>query len=81
MAKGKVMSSGTMTPVRGGKSGQVGKQGGATPAVSGRVSIPGNKSGGGKFGKGGPSGKVGKQGGATRAVPGRVSIPGNKGGR
>jgi hypothetical protein len=66
----KVIKSGKMTPVRGGPSGKVGKQGGATPAVSGRVSIPGNKTGGGKWGKGGPSGLVGKQKGSVHAKPG-----------
>jgi len=74
MKNSKVIKSGTMTAVRGGASGKVGKQGGATPAVSGRVSIPGNKSGGGKFGKGGPSGQVGKQGKSSPVVSGRVSV-------
>jgi hypothetical protein len=74
--KGKVIKSGTMTPVRGGGGGKVGKQGGATNAVSGRVSIPGNKSGGGKFAKGGPSGKVGKQGGSIHSKPGVVTTSG-----
>ena len=66
----KVIKSGKMTPVRGGPSGKVGKQGGATPAVSGRVSIPGNKTGGGKWGKGGGTGFVGNQKGSVRAKPG-----------
>jgi hypothetical protein len=65
-----------MTPVRGGPGGKVGKQGGATPAVAGRVSIPGNKAGGGKYAKGGPSGKVGKQTGSIRSRPGVVTTVG-----
>lgn len=75
MSKGtKVIKSGSLPMLKAGPSGKVGKQGGATPAVSGRVSIPGNKSGGGKFGKGGPSGLVGKQGKSSPAVSGRTSV-------
>jgi hypothetical protein len=71
--KGKVVKSGTMTAVRGGKSGQVGKQGGTMTAVSGKVSMPGNSKGSGKFAKGGPSGKVGRQGVSIRSKPGTVT--------
>lgn len=74
MANSKVVKSGKMTPVRGGKSGQVGKQGGTATAKPGVVSIPGHAKGGGKFAKGGPSGQVGKQGVSSRAQPGVVSV-------
>jgi hypothetical protein len=66
----KVIKSGKMTPVTGGPSGKVGKQGGAKPAVPGKVSIPGNEKGGGKFGKGGGTGFVGKQKGSVPSKPG-----------
>ena len=70
MASGKVIKSGKMTPVTGGPSGKVGKQGGAAAAVSGRVSIPGNKASSGKWVSGGPSGKVGNQKKSVRSKPG-----------
>lgn len=74
MSKGsKVIKSGTMTPVRGGPSGKVGKQGGTATSVGGKVSIPGNSGGGGKFAKGGPSGKVGNQKGVKASPAGKVA--------
>ncbi len=72
MAKSKVISSGKMTPVRGGGTKMFGKQtvGTKTPGVTGKA----DKGGGGKFGKGGPSGQIGKQGSSSKAVAGRVSV-------
>ena len=70
----KVIKSGKMTPVRGGPSGKVGKQGGAIPAKPGIVSSPGNAKGGGKWGKGGPSGKVGHQPKSSPSPAGRVAV-------
>lgn len=70
----KTIKSGSMPMLKGGASGKVGKQGGATRAVSGKVSIPGNSKGGGKWAKGGGSGYVGKQGKSTPAVAGKVSV-------
>lgn len=71
MAKGKVIKSGTMTPVRGGSTKMFGKQsvGTKTPGVTGKS----DKSYG-KHIKGGPSGQVGKQGSSSRAVAGKVSV-------
>ena len=71
----KEVSKGRMTPVTGGGKGHVGKQGGAAPARSGKVFIPGNAKGGGKWGKGGGKGFVGTQGTTNRANPGKVSVP------
>lgn len=58
--KSKVISSGKMTPVSGGKGHMFGKQsvGTKTPGVTGKS----DKAIGGKFIKGGPTGLVGKQG-------------------
>ncbi len=76
MGTSKVIKSGKMTPVRGGKTHMFGKQvagpqksGTAAHSVSGR---------GGKWGKGGGTGYVGKQGTANKAVAGRVSVPKGK---
>jgi hypothetical protein len=71
MAKGKVISSSTMTPVRGGSGHMFGKQsvGTKTPGVTGKAD-----KGGGKYIKGGKSGQVGKQGTSGRVVAGRVSV-------
>ena len=68
MAKSKVISSKTMTPVRGGKGHMFGKQhaGPKKPGMTGKA----NTSDGGKFAKGGPTGKVGTQ------KPSRPSRPG-----
>lgn len=72
MSKGKVIKSGTMTPVRGGSGHMFGKQtvGTKTPGVTGKS----DKGGGGKFAKGGGTGKIGKQGSSSRAVAGKVSV-------
>jgi hypothetical protein len=58
MAKSKVISSGKMTPVRGGSGHMFGKQtvGTKKPGVTGKAD-----SGGGKFIKGGSSKMFGKQ--------------------
>lgn len=71
MAKGKVISSGSMTPVRGGSTKMFGKQsvGTKTPGVTGKAD-----KGGGKWAKGGSSGQVGKQGSSSRAAAGKVSV-------
>lgn len=71
MAKSKVISSGKMTPVRGGKGHMFGKQtvGTKTPGITGKAD-----SGSGKWIKGGPSGQVGKQGKSSPVVSGRVSV-------
>lgn len=75
MSKGsKVIKSGTMTPVRGGPSGKVGKQGGSPSSVAGKVTVGGNGAGNGKFIKGGPSGKVGNQKPSRPSVAGRVTV-------
>lgn len=72
MAKSKVISSGKMTPVRGGSGHMFGKQsvGTKTPGRTGKA----DTGGGNKFTKGGPTGKVGKQYGSSKAVSGRVSV-------
>lgn len=72
MSKGKVIKSGTMTPVRGGSGHMFGKQsaGPKTPGITGK-----SQSGsGGKWAKGGGTGKVGKQGSSSRVVAGKVSV-------
>lgn len=71
MAKGKVIKSGTMTPVRGGSGHMFGKQsvGTKTPGVTGKAD-----KGGGKWMKGGGTGHVGKQGSSSRVVAGKVSV-------
>jgi hypothetical protein len=71
MSKSKVVSSGKMTPVRGGSGHMFGKQhaGPKKPGITGKAQT----GDGGKFAKGGPTGKVGKQGTAGKAVAGRVS--------
>jgi hypothetical protein len=71
MAKGKVISSGTMTPVRGGSGKMFGKQtvGTKTPGVTGKAD-----KGSGKYIKAGGTGHIGKQGTASRAVAGKVSV-------
>lgn len=75
MSKGsKVIKSGTMTPVRGGPSGKIGKQGGSPKAVAGKVTVGGNNSSSGKFIGGGPSGKVGNQKPSRPSVAGRVTV-------
>ncbi len=64
MAKSKVVKTGKMTPVTGGKGHMFGKQsaGPKAPGVTGKS----DKGNGGKWAKGGPTGKVGKQG---KAMP------------
>lgn len=75
----KVTKSGPLKgAIHGGPSGKIGKQGGATPAKSGKVSIPGNAKGGGKWGKGGPSGKVGGKTYSAPSKAGRVSVTGGR---
>jgi len=71
MAKGKVIKSGTMTPVRGGNGHMFGKQsaGPKTPGITGKA----QSGSGGKWAKGGGTGKVGNQKGSSKAVSGRVS--------
>jgi hypothetical protein len=70
--KGKVLSSKTMTPVRGGSGHMFGKQtvGVKKPGVTGKS----DSGGGGKWGKGGGTGKIGKQGSSSRVVAGKVSV-------
>jgi hypothetical protein len=63
MAKSKVVKSGKMTPVSGGKTHMFGKQH-AGPKAAG-ITGKSDKGDGGKWGKGGPTGKVGKQGKST----------------
>lgn len=70
--KGKVIKSGTMTPVRGGSTKMFGQQhvGTKKPGITGKA----DTGGGGKWAKGGGTGKVGKQGSSSRAVSGKVSV-------
>lgn len=62
MAKGKVISSKTMTPVTGGKGHMFGKQSVGTkkPGVTGKA----DSGGGGKWAKGGSTKMFGKSGAA-----------------
>lgn len=70
---GKVIKSGTMTPVRGGSTKMFGKQHAGPQKPGGSAHNP--KGTGGKYAKGGPSGKVGKQGTSRKAIPGQTSLP------
>ena len=72
LGKSKVISSGKMTPVRGGSGHMFGKQsvGPKKAGVTGKVQT----GSGGKWHKGGPTGKVGNQGKSSRVVSGRVSV-------
>lgn len=70
--KSKVVSSGKMTPVRGGSGKMFGKQsaGPKQAAHTGKA-----QSGrGGKWAKGGGTGHIGNQGKSSHAVSGRVSV-------
>jgi hypothetical protein len=69
--KSKVVKSGHMKPVNGGKGHMFGKQhaGPKKPGVSGKADT-GN---GGKYARGGGTGYVGRQGKSTPSVPGKVS--------
>lgn len=68
----KVVKSGTMTPVRGGKGHMFGRQtvGPKKPGHTGKAQT----GDGGKWAKGGGTGKVGKQGKSSHSVAGRVSV-------
>lgn len=72
MAGSKVISSGKMPPVRGGKTHMFGKQhaGPKKPGVAGKA----DKGDGGKYGRGGPTGYVGKQGKSTPSPAGKVAV-------
>ena len=72
MSGSKVIKSGKMTPVRGGKGHMFGKQhaGPKKPGITAKA----DKGDGGKWAKGGGTGYVGKQGKSTPSVAGKVSV-------
>lgn len=74
--KGKVVKSGTMTPVRGGKGHMFGKQHAGPQKPGG--SAHNVKGSGGKFAKGGGTGKVGGRTFSQKAKGGTVTVTGGR---
>ena len=68
----KVVSTGKMAAVRGGKGHMFGKQsvGPKKPGVTGKA----QSGSGGKWAKGGGTGHIGRQGKSSHVVAGRVSV-------